>query len=308
MKRKLLTLISMMTLVASLTACGNATEDKKNATLDNEPVVETTVTDDEVIENDAKDTADADVENPENSKDTNVETEETFSEEVSTETAASFEVSDVIYPNGSTAVEINYDDFLNYGDYKNTELIIPYYTITNTSDSTYAIKLNNMNQSVEDGYFEPGESIVIPAELFRNENDVATWCNVLNAEELQYNNGVKTKDTNPAQNRVQEMTTITFDESKVLYDGTMSVDVSLPDNAVGDGGDSQYLPCYIIYYDANGNVISSAPSVSDAYNSWNVISYADKTFTYPALYYTTTQEPFVWATADVYYSYTVNAE
>lgn len=297
MKRKLLALIAMMTLVASLTACGNATEDKKDATSDNEPVVETTVTDDEVSENGAKDTADADVKDPENAKDTNVETDETFSEEVSTETAASFEVSDVIYPNGSTAVEINYDDFLNYGDYRNPELTIPYYTITNTSDSTYAIELENMNQLVEDGYFEPGESIVIPAGLFMNENDVATWCNVLNAEELQYSNGVETKDANPAQNMIQEMTTITFDESKVLYDGTMSVDVSLPENA------TEASNFFAIYYDAEGNTVASG-IMSD----YNFISFADGTFTYPALYYTTTNEPFVWSTAEVYYSYTVNAE
>ncbi|MBQ2884814.1 MAG: hypothetical protein IJE43_13725 [Alphaproteobacteria bacterium] len=286
MKKKTLALLVTVALVASMTACGGKTEETANTNV-NEPVAESSV-ETQVAES------------------TTQESQATEStEENPAGTESFYEVSAVIYPTGSEAESIDYDAFYNNGTYMNPELITPYYIITNTSDSAYAIKFELLRQINEDAYFEAGESMVVPAELYMDNNNIAKWCNVLESEELQYGNGIETSDANPTQNRVQEMMTITFDESKVLSEGVMSIDIELPASAVGDGGDLQYLPCYVIYYDENGNVISSGPNVGDAYNSWNLISYADKTFTYPALYYTTTNEPFVWATADVYYSYTL---
>lgn len=293
MKKKTLALIATMALVASLTACGGKTEETANTNV-NEPTVESQVEQEAVEPTEA----------PAESQDVAEPTEAPVEEEAPVETEASFEVSEVIYPNGSAPDNINYDDFLNYGAYQNPEMIVPYYTVTNTSDSAYAIEFEYLNEIVRDDYFEAGESMVVPACLFMDNNDVAKWCNILESEELQYSDGIETSDANPAQNRVQEMMTITYDESKVLYENVMSIDIELPANAVGNGGDLQYLPCYVVYYDADGNVISCGSS-GETFIDWNVISYADKTFTYPALYYTTTNEPFVWATADVYYSYTL---
>lgn len=293
MKKKTLALIATMALVASLTACGGKTEETANT---NEPAVETTTESQDVAEP---------TEAPIQESEEVVESTETVTEEAPAETEASYEVSAVMMLDGSAPENIDYEAFCNNGMFMNPEIITPYYTITNTSDSAYAISFELIGQINEDPYFEPGESMVVPAMPYMDNNDIAKWCNILEAEELQYNHFNVTPETRPEQNRVQEMMTITYDESKVLYENVMSIDITLPENAVCDGGDSQYLPCYVIYYDEAGNVISSDPSVSDAYNSWNFISYADKTFTYPALYYTTTQEPFVWATADVYYSYTL---
>lgn len=287
-KKTLLTLIAITML--SLAACGK-TEEASGSNV-NEPVVESSIESPATI--------------PQESQEI-FENTETVVEDSPTveETNASFEVSEVIYPNGAAPDNINYDDFLNYGAYQNPELIVPYFTITNTSDSAYAIEFEYLNEIIRDDCFEAGESMVVPACLFMDNNDVAKWCNILESEELQYSDGIETSDANTTQNRVQEMITITYDESKVLYENVMGIDIELPANAVANGGDLQYLPCYVIYYDADGNVISCGSS-GETFIDWNVISYADKTFTYPALYYTTTNEPFVWATADVYYSYTIN--
>lgn len=282
--------------ILSMTACGGKTEEATGSNV-NEPVSEAIV-ESEVEESTAQESQTV-VESTEAS------IEATSTEETPVGTETSYEVSAVIYPNGSAPESIDYDAFYNNGNYMNPELITPYYTITNTSDSAYTISFELLNEINQDTCFNAGESMVVPAMLYMDENGNARWCNILEAEELQYNHLDVTTETRPELNRVQEMMTITYDESKILHENVMSIDIELPANAVGDGGDLQYLPCYVIYYDANGNVISSGPSVSDAYNSWNVISYADKTFTYPAAYYMTTNEPFAWAKADIYYSYTL---
>lgn len=287
MKKKTLALLATMALVASMTACGGKTEEAAGSNV-NEPTVESTV------ESQSAESTTQEV----------TESTETSSEAPASEEApvaeASYEISDVIYPNGSAPESIDFDYFYSMGQYQNPEIIQPYYTITNTSDSAYAIRFENLANMQEDLYFEAGESIVVPAALYQDENGAAKWCNLSDAKALQYSDGIETSEANSAQNRVQEMMTITYDESKILYENVMSIDIELPENASGDGGAAQYLPCYVIYYDEAGNVLSAGTSCD-----WNVISYADKTFTYPAMYYTTTGETFVWAKADVYYSYTL---
>ncbi len=287
-KKTLLALIAVATV--SLVACGKTAETSGSNV--NEPVQESQITESQPEPTETPVQESQEVVEP---------TEAPVEEAAPVEAEASFEVSEVIYPNGAAPVDINFDEFYGMGQYQNPELIQPYYTITNTSDTAYAITFENLATSNEDLYFEAGESIIVPAALYQDENGVAKWCNISDAQTMQYSDGITTSEANSAQNRVQEMMTITFDESKVLFENVMSIDITLPENATADGGDLQYLPCYVIYYDANGNVISAGTS-----SDWNVISYADKTFTYPSMYYTTTNEPFVWSTADVYYSYTIN--
>jgi len=298
MKRKTLALIATMALVASLTACGGKTEETANTNV-NEPTVESQV------EQEAVEPTEAPVEESEEVFENTepVVEDASTTEEAPVEEEKPYTLSEVTYPNGETPAEVIFEEFLNNGDYRNPELIQPYYTLTNTSDSAYGIEIDDgiSNEYYTDANFEPGESIVVPAYLYQGdanlygEEGLSYWMNADDSSSLlQYGHGIETSDANPAQNRVQEMTTITFDESKVLYEGAMSIDIELPENATASSN------FFTIYYDAAGNVISSGVAIE-----YNGISFADKTFTYPALYYTTTNEPFVWATADVYYSYEI---
>jgi len=301
MKKKTLALIATMALVASLTACGGNTEETANNNV-NEPTVESQVEQEAVVE-----PTEAPVVSQEATEST-----ETIVEESPVEEAKPYTLSEVICPNGETPTDIIFEDFLNNGAYNNSAIIQPYYTLTNTSDSAYGIEIDTgvTNEYYTDSNFEAGESILVPAYLYQGdanlygEEGLSYW---LNADDgynlLQYGYGIETSEANPAQNRIQEMMTITFDESKVLGDGKMSIELTLPENATGEGGDMQYLPSYVIYYDEAGNVISSGESCMGSYDSYNVIFYAEQTFNYPAFYYTTTNEPFIWAKADVYYSY-----
>ncbi len=291
MKKKVLSIITIVALTATLTACGGTT-DTVTETNSNEMVVES--------QSELEESSDV----PAESQEEVIEpTEIPDAEEAPVAETKPYTLSEVTYPNGETSAEVIFDDFLNNGAYNNPEVIQPYYTLTNTSDSAYGVEIDNNITNYTDLYFEPGESIVVPAFLYPGdatlygEEGLAYWLNADDSSTLlQYGDGVEIKDTNPARNTVQEMITITFDESKVLYENVLSVDIELPENA-----DTNETPIFfVIYYDAEGNVISSGTS-----NDFNGISFADKTFTYPAMYYTTTNEPFVWATADVYYSYTL---
>lgn len=289
-KKTLLTLIAITML--SLAACGK-TEETSGSNV-NEPVQESQITESQPEPTETP---------TQESQEVTESTEAPVVEDAPVMEEKPYTLSEVIFPNGSAPENINFDDFVNNGAYNNPELIQPYYTLTNTSDSTYGVEIDNNITNYTDLYFEPGESIVVPAFLYPGdanlygEEGLAYWMNADDSSSLlQYGHGIEIKDTNPARNTVQEMITITFDASKVLYENVMSIDIELPGNA-----DTNETPIFfVIYYDAEGNVISSG-----TLNDFNGISFADKTFIYPALYYTTTSEPFVWATADVYYSYTV---
>lgn len=290
-KKTLLTLIAITML--SLAACGK-TEETSGSNV-NEPVQESQITESqpEPTETPAQE-----------SQEVTESTEAPVVEDAPVMEEKPYTLSEVIYPNGETPAEIIFEEFMNNGAYNNPAIIQPYYTLTNTSNSAYGIEIDDgiSNEYYTDSNFEPGESIIVPAYLYQGDENLygqeglAYWLNADDSSTLlQYGHGVETRDANPAQNTIQEMITITFDESKVLYENVIGIDIELPENA------TETSNFYVIYYDAEGNAISSG-IMSD----YNFISFADKTFTYPALYYTTTNEPFVWATADVYYSYTIN--
>lgn len=107
---------------------------------------------------------------------------------------------------------MDYEAFVSAGSYQPPALIQPYFTITNVSDSAYAIYFDGFATVNDDAYFEPGEGLFIPAALCPDANNSANC-------------------------------------------------------------------------------------------DWNILYSADKTFVYPTSYRTTTNEPFVWSSADIYYNY-----
>lgn len=282
MKKKSIALLATIALVASLTACGSKTEEAANTNV-SEPVVETTVSE----ESQAVEPTEAPVQESQV-----VESTEAPAEEAPVEEVALYEVSELVFPDGVTPTYTTADDFYNFlnnGAYENTSVMVPYYTITNTSDSAYYIIVKDLEQ-YEDHYFEPGESIVLPGRLYRdrNNNDVPKWCTTLDSS--FDNGGIKTEnEAKPERNVIQEMVTLTFDESKVdktISDTALMTDIAQDNITVN----------YVIYYDADGNVITSGTNAT----------LRDKIFTYTYDY--EKREPLVWASADVYYSYEVAAE
>lgn len=287
MKKKSLTLLVAIALIASLTACGGKTEEATGSNV-NEPDVETTVSE----ESQVAESTEAPVESQETTESTEAPSEEAPVE------AAPYEVSELVFPDGSIPADMTMDDFVHFidlGGYDNPDVIVPYYTVTNTSDSTYSIDIEDYVAGYEDAYFEPGESIVLPGRLFRDLNDVPRWCNILDAIEVQHCDLQTRDEVYPEQNVIQEMVTITFDESKLdktIASNVMRIDIDVPENTVPAGSS------YVIYYDADGNVISSGTTGG--------YSVSDKIFRYALNW--ETKEPIVWATADVYYGYKAAAQ
>lgn len=291
MKRK--SLFAMLVIATmALSACGNA-EETANTNVSTSTVESSAVASSESV---AEPTTDV----------TESSSEVASSEAPSSEAAPvvnemSYEVSALVYPNGSASEElIDYDTFWGmWNGYNNPEILQPYYTVTNTSDSAYNIELVHEGSlpTISDWNFEPGEIIVVPAYLYPNQEATdadgkipMNWLNLEDAVNADMGN-IRTNEAKPENtNHVQEKMTITFDADNLLRDGAITLDSEM--NGMVD---------FVIYYDESGNVISSGTASTDGgYNYFE-----GNTFIYPTKYYYTTQEPFTWASADVYYSYEV---
>ncbi len=268
MKKKTLALIATLALALSMTACGGKTEETANNNT-NEPVAESQVEQDvaepteapvqeseEVVENtepvveDASTTEEAPV-------------EEEFEEETPAESP--IEISELIYPNG----EPDSDEF----DGTNQ----PYFIVTNTSDTAYTLDFSR-ETGISDDYFEPNESIILPGIVFEDENGYK-WGTMTDGLILVEEYGDDIFDlylrdyTDSERNRVQDMITITNGDTYPL----------------GEGNENESRANYVIFYDAEGNVIPAAGAgvfISETSGAFNV------------------NAEFEWATADVYYSYT----
>ena len=96
-----------------MTACGGTT-DTVTETNSNEMVVESQ----SELEESSEDSAESQAEVIE-------PTEVPDTEEAPVEEAKPYTLSEVICPNGATPEEVIFEEFLNYGDYRNPELIVP---------------------------------------------------------------------------------------------------------------------------------------------------------------------------------------
>lgn len=285
-KKTLLALIAVATL--SLAACGK-TEETANTNV-NEPVVESTVQESQVAESTETATQESHT----------TESTEASSEAPATE--MTYEVSAVALPDGTTPEPVDTSLWLERMG-NDTSIAYPYYTVTNTSNLAYSIELNSGSMQYRDNNFEAGESVILPA--LPNSNDDGTffeWLNINEFVELGMTS-VNTGDVNSIANtgnRVQEKTTITFDASKVNtggYSQLDNIDFTVPGNNFSNN--------YIIFYDEAGNVIATWATGFNG-NYGIVTNGTDATnFIYPMFSDCSTQEPFTWASADVYYSYEV---
>lgn len=306
MKKKTLALIATIALAISLTACGGVSKDKKETVSEKEPVVESSVSDEAE--------SNVEVENTENTieesqvESTEASTQESTETPVEETTEASYEVSAVTFPDGSTPEPIPYEIFDTIG--RDVQHPQPYYTVTNTSDKAYSIWLYDAYSYLEvyaDGNFEPGESITLPALYAENEdNNGLYWCTI-DEKSNKFNIGdvnfIETQSqVKEHANRVQEKTTIAFDASKVYCDIELeNIDFKSPASY------NEFTNDYIIFYDEAGNAIASTKCYQELCGI--VANGADAAnFKYPMYLNMNTDERFTWASADVYYSYEVAAE
>lgn len=291
MKRKLALIIAMMTLAASLTACGGAKD--TDAKSEKEPVVEQTVTDDEkesVVDSEKQVTDKKDI-------------EEKFTEEASSEEVVSemtYEVSAVMMPDDSAVEPVDFNSYLDWS-FKDTSISMPYYTITNTSDKSYSLNIESDSSlgSYKDSNFEPNETITLAAFAHQKDDEKGYWMTIEESSDLLNYGTIEITEAIPETNRTQEMITIQFDSSK--SNGDILSEISINENATNVSTD------YVIFYDVDGNVITSA------YLSYNMnrgfINVRDNgicDFSYPSVDYN--MNTFTWASADIYYSYEVAAE
>ena len=289
MKRKLALIIAMMTLAASLTACGGAKD--TDAKSEKEPVVEQTVTNDEkesVVDSEKQVTDKKDVEEK--------FTEEASSEEVVAE--MTYEVSAVMMPDGSTwdSEKLPCLEYYETPDYEK-----PYYTVTNTSNSAYRLHITAADFEYFDNNFEVGESITLPAFNCQNEDGTYFWANIKEACESYYSSDydidISEAPADDTRNRVQAKTTVT-------YDATLASDSSCPVPSLTVESAKDFKVDYIILYDEAGNAFNSNCVVIN-YNNDNFII-KDCILMYNST--NSSGEPFTWASADIYYSYEVAAE
>lgn len=281
MKKKTLALLVTVALVASMTACGGKTEDAAGSNV-NEPVTESSV-ESQVAESTTQESQEV------------VESTEASSEETSAVAETPYTMSEVVYPNGSTPEPALYEELM-----ASASTMAPYFTVTNTSNDVYGINFSAISNSgsYEDYYFEPGETITVPAYIVMGDSNIygedgmGYWVNTYDAIELfDANADIDVLEANPNRNKIQEMATIAYDESKLVPakgDNCLSVDMGLTVQSNVD---------YIIYYDEAGNVISSGLYVQ-------LLEPTDTIFTF-TMNDPVTGEPFKWASADIYYSYEV---
>lgn len=261
MKKKTLALIATLALALSMTACGGKTEETANT---NEPAVESQETTQEVVQESQPESTEAPVET-----EAPAETDTPVVEEAPAESdALPIEISELIYPKGEPDSDETY------------WMHQPYFIVTNTSDTAYVFNFSRYNGVSYDDYFEPNESIIVPA-IIMNPEDAETW----NSEtwssipDILARTGddifweFLTDNTDSERNRVQDMITITNGDTYPL----------------GEGNENGSLANYAIFYDAEGNVITAASGA---------ITISEQT----CAFYINAE--FEWATADVYYSYT----
>lgn len=288
MKKKSIALLATMALVASMTACGGKTEEAAGSNV-NEPTVESTVQESQVAESTTQEVTEA----------TEASSEAPASEEAPAVAEMTYEVSELIMPDGSAIEPVDSTLWLERMG-NDTSISYPYYTVTNTSNSAYSIDFGSIQY--KDNNFEAGESIILPA--LPNANDDGTyfeWLNINKFVEIGMTS-VNTGDVNSIANvgnRVQEKTTITFDESKVNTGGYSQLD-----NIDFTVSGNNFSNNYIIFYDEAGNVIATWATGFNG--NYGIVTNGTATnFIYPMFSDYSTNEPFTWASADVYYSYEI---